>query len=64
MDSPLPNFTLVTNFLSMVLAATDNDHGETFVILPRLGPELPPEFEVRIPFFIAWKAPIAIESLK
>ena len=48
----------------MVLAATDNDQGETLEIVAGVGPKLPAELDVRIPFFIAWNAPIAIESLK
>jgi hypothetical protein len=48
----------------MVLAATDRDQGEQFEIDSGSGPELPAEFDVSIPFFIEWKAPIAIESSK
>ena len=48
----------------MVLAATNNDRGEKFVIVAGEGPELPAKLDVNIPFLIAWKAPIAIESLK
>ena len=62
--APLPNITEVTNFRSMVLAATDRDQGEQFEIVSGRGPELPAEFDVSIPFFIEWKAPIAIESSK
>ncbi|KAK2968590.1 hypothetical protein RJ640_009418 [Escallonia rubra] len=44
--------------------ATVRDHGEKFATDPEPGPELPAEFDVRIPFFIEWKAPMAIESSK
>ena len=41
------------NFRSMVLAATERDHGEKFVMVARLGPKLPAEADVNIPFLIA-----------
>lgn len=48
-----PNWTLVENFRSIVLAATEINQGATFVIVEREGPSLPAEAEVNIPFLIA-----------
>jgi hypothetical protein len=52
------------HFLSIVLAATERNQGETLVMVAGSGPELPAEIDASTPFFIAWKSPIAIESLK
>ena len=41
-----------------------SDQGETLMTDAGEGPELPAELDVSIPFFIAWKAPIAMESSK
>ena len=41
------------NFRSMVLAATERDHGEKFEMVAGPGPELPAEVDVNIPFLIA-----------
>ena len=59
-----PKCNAVRNFLSMTLAATERDQGEKFVIEAGSGPELPAELDVSIPFFMEWKAPIAIGSSK
>lgn len=48
----------------MVLAATVSVQGAKLETLTGSGPEFPAEFEVKIPFFIAWKDPIAIGSSK
>lgn len=60
----LPKRTLVRNFLSMVLAATERDQGEKLVMVSGSGPELPAELDVRTPYFMAWKAPMAMGSSK
>ena len=41
------------NFRSIVLAATERDHGEKFKMVAGLGPELPAEADVNIPFLMA-----------
>ena len=52
------------NFRSIVLAATERDHGAKFVTVARPGPSLPAAIDVNIPFRIAWKAPMAFTSSK
>lgn len=61
---PSPSTTLATNFLSIVLAATETVHGAMLETVRGVGPELPAELTVRTPFFIAWKDPMAIGFLK
>jgi hypothetical protein len=38
----------VVNFRSMVLAATERDHGEKFLMVARPGPSLPAAIDVNI----------------
>ena len=49
----LPNWTSVKNFRSVVLAATERDHGAKLERVARSGPRLPAEVDVNIPFLIA-----------
>ncbi len=49
----LPNSTLVTNILSMVLAPTEIDQGAKFNSEEGLGPEFPAETTVNILFLTA-----------
>jgi hypothetical protein len=46
--------TLVKDFLSIVLAATGRNQGETLLTFAGSGSELPAEMDASTPFFIAW----------
>ena len=48
----------------MVLAATVNIQGAWLATDNGKGPEFPAEAEVKMPFFMAWKDPIANGSSK
>ncbi|KAG2680961.1 hypothetical protein I3760_11G123000 [Carya illinoinensis] len=61
---PLPSATWATNFRSIVLAATVCIQGAKLLTVDGKGPEFPAEAEVKMPFLITWKDPIAIGSSK
>lgn len=47
---------------SMVLAATVMSHGAMLLTVPGVGPALPAEQAVTIPFWLAWNVPRAMLS--
>ena len=61
---PLPRTILSMNRRSMLLAATDSNHGATLQTVKPYSPEFPADADVSTPRLMAWKEPMAITSLK
>uniref|UniRef100_A0A3Q7E816 Uncharacterized protein n=1 Tax=Solanum lycopersicum TaxID=4081 RepID=A0A3Q7E816_SOLLC len=55
-----PKGICVSMFLSIVVAATVKIQGATLTTDSGEGPSFPPEATTKMPFCIAWKAPMAI----